>query len=83
MANLAREADQQLTVTPNSPLFGHGGQLDSMGLVALIIDIEEALGDAGYPLILTDERAMSQARSPFRDVPSLVAYIEDCLAAAL
>jgi hypothetical protein len=51
-----------------------------MDLVALMIDIEEALGEAGYNVILTAERAMSRARSPFKDVPSLVAYIEDCLA---
>jgi acyl carrier protein len=80
MANQAREDNQQLTVSPDAPLFGNDGQLDSMGLVALIIDIEEALGEAGYNIILTNERAMSRARSPFKDVPSLVAYIEDRLA---
>jgi acyl carrier protein len=79
-ANLAREDDNQLTVSPEAPLFGDGGQLDSMDLVALMIDIEEALGEAGYNVILTAERAMSRARSPFKDVPSLVAYIEECLA---
>jgi acyl carrier protein len=80
MANQAREDNQQLTVSPDAPLFGNDGQLDSMGLVALIIDIEEALGEAGYNIILTNERAMSRAQSPFKDVPSLVAYIEDRLA---
>jgi acyl carrier protein len=80
MANQAREDDQQLTVSPDAPLFGNDGQLDSMGLVALIIDIEEALGEAGHNIILTNERAMSRAQSPFKDVPSLVAYIEDRLA---
>ena len=79
-ANLAREDDKQLTVSPEAPLFGDGGQLDSMDLVALMIDIEEGLGEVGYNVILTAERAMSRARSPFKDVPSLVAYIEECLA---
>lgn len=79
MANLAREDDQQLIVSPHAPLFGDSGQLDSMSLIALIIDIEDALGEAGYNIILTAERAMSRAQSPFKDVPSLVAYIEDCL----
>ncbi len=79
MTNQAREDDQQLTVSPDAPLFGSGGQLDSMGLVALIIDVEEALSEAGYNMILTNERAMSGTRSPFKDVPSLVAYIEDRL----
>lgn len=81
MTNQAREDDKQLTVTPDAPLFGRHGQIDSMGMVALIIDIEEALGSAGYDVILTAERAMSRTQSPFKDVPSLVAYIEECLRA--
>jgi acyl carrier protein len=80
MANQAREDDKQLIVSPEAALFGDGGQLDSMDLVALMIDIEEALAEAGYNIILTAEQAMSRARSPFKDVPSLVAYIEDQLA---
>ena len=79
LSNLAREDNRQLTVTPDAPLFGDSGQLDSMSLVALIIDIEDALREAGYDVILTAERAMSRAHSPFKDVPSLVAYIEECL----
>jgi acyl carrier protein len=79
MANQAREEDKQLTVAPDAPLFGDRGQLDSMGLVALIIDIEEALGAAGYNIMLTAERAMSRVQSPFKDVPSLVAYVEEYL----
>jgi acyl carrier protein len=80
MANQAREDDQQLPVSPDARLFGDGGPLDSMGLVALIIDIEDALQVAGYHIILTNERAMSRTQSPFKDVPSLIAYIEDRLA---
>jgi acyl carrier protein len=81
MVNLAREDDKQLTVSPDARLFGNGGQLDSMGLLALIIDVEEALGEAGYHIMLMAERAMSSRQSPFKDVPSLVAYIEGCLVA--
>ena len=79
LSNLAREDDRQLTVTLDAPLFGDSGQLDSMGLVALIIDIEDSLREEGYDVILTAERAMSRAHSPFKDVPSLVAYVEECL----
>jgi acyl carrier protein len=79
MANQAREVDKQLAVASDAPLFGRHGQLDSMAMVALIIDIEEALGAAGYDVILTAERAMSRTQSPFKDVPSLVTYIEECL----
>jgi len=46
-----------------------------MGLVALIIDIEELLADKGFSITLSDEKAVSQTRSPFRDVPAMVTYI--------
>ncbi|MNC90551.1 hypothetical protein D3C83_66610 [compost metagenome] len=76
MANLGRAGQAQLDVSPTAPLFGAPSPLDSLGLVALLIDIEEAFAQEGQAIVLSDERAMSQSRSPFRDVPSLVAYIE-------
>lgn len=74
-ANLSRPATSQLEVSPAAPIFGSGSALDSLGLVALLIDIEEALSDRGLPVTLTDARAMSQTKSPFRTVPSLVDYL--------
>jgi acyl carrier protein len=73
--NLARDRSMQLVVSPDAPLFGPDSSLDSLGLVALLLDIEEALQALGCDVVLSDERAMSQKRSPFRTVPSLVAYI--------
>ncbi len=75
-ANAARMPEQQLTVAPEARIFGGGSSLDSLGLVALLIDIEDALADKGVTVVLSDERAMSASRSPFRDVPSLVAFVE-------
>lgn len=74
-ANRARVPTERLEVSPSAPLFGASSPLDSLGLVALLIDMEEAFEQAGHPIVLSDERALSQTRSPFRDVPSLVAYI--------
>ena len=74
-ANLARVQTQRLEVSPTAPLFGPSSPLDSLGLVALLIDLEDAFGEAGHPVILSDERALSQIRSPFRDVPALVSYL--------
>ena len=74
-ANLARDAGDQLEVSPAARIFGRGSPLDSMGLVTLLLDIEEGLHAAGFELTLTDDRAMSQTRSPFRSVPALVDYI--------
>jgi 2-phospho-L-lactate transferase/gluconeogenesis factor (CofD/UPF0052 family) len=74
-ANMARDASKQLTVAPDAAVFAPGSPLDSLGLVALLVDIEDALRDEGVEVELSDARAMSQKHSPFRDVPALVQYI--------
>lgn len=74
-ANLGRSASAQLVVSADAPFFGPASPLDSLGLVALLLDIEEALQERGCAVVLSDERAVSQKRSPFRSVESLVAYI--------
>ena len=74
-ANLARDPDDQLAVSDEAALFGPDSPLDSLGLVALLLDVEEGLADIGVHVVLSDERAMSQKRSPFRSVQSLVAYV--------
>ena len=75
LANLAREDAAQLEVSAEAPIFGPDSALDSLGLVALLLDIEDGLRGIGCDVVLSDERAMSQKRSPFRNVPALVAYI--------
>jgi D-alanine--poly(phosphoribitol) ligase subunit 2 len=58
------------------PLFGKEGQLDSLGLVSVVVSIEQALEDQmGVSIILADEKAMSQKTSPFRTAGSLIEYI--------
>ncbi len=74
-ANLARDPAAQLAVSPDAAIFGAKSPLDSLGLVALLMDVEEGLQRLGCDLNLSDERAVSQTRSPFRTVGSLVAYI--------
>jgi acyl carrier protein len=78
-ANLARDPQDRLEVSPTAVIFGPPSPLDSLGLVALLIDIEEGLREQGCNITLSDERAMSQTRSPFRTVPRLVAYIASLL----
>lgn len=74
--NLAREPDEQLEIGPEAPIFGPDCQLDSLGLVSLLIDIEDSFADQGLEIALSDEKAMSQKQSPYRSVPTLVAYIQ-------
>jgi hypothetical protein len=80
-ANATRNPSDQLEVSGEAPLFGPDSSLDSMGLVVLLIDIEEALHAAGVDVTLSDEKAVSRTRSPFRSVPALVVYISGLLAA--
>jgi len=81
-ANLTRAADSQMTVAPDAPIFGPGSPLDSLGLVSLLMDIEDGLAQLGIQLTLSDARAMSRKRSPFRDVPELVAFMTELLTEA-
>ena len=78
-ANVARREDSQLPVSPDATVFGPGSPLDSLGLVALLIDIEEALAARGEEVSLSDSRAMSQRHSPFRTVETLTSYIQGIL----
>lgn len=68
-------------LSPTTRLYGHGSDVDSLGLVQLLIDVEERVSDRyGVPVGLTDEKAMSQAHSPFRSVDSLAQYLASLIA---
>lgn len=57
-------------------LFGRGSALDSLGLVNLIVRVEQNLYDAfEVEITLADEKAMSQSSSPFRTVDTFTDYI--------
>jgi acyl carrier protein len=79
MSNHARDEHEKIPIGPETALYGKDGHLDSMGLVGFLIDVEESLQDEGIRISLSDERAMSQKNSPFRDVPTLVDYISQII----
>jgi len=59
-----------------SQLFGRGSRLDSLGLVNLIVSIEEKINDKyGCSISLADEKAMSQKNSPFLTLDTLAEFI--------
>ncbi len=61
-------------------LFGADGVLDSMGLVTLIVAVEQAIEDElDESVALADEKALSQARSPYRTVSTMAEYAADQL----
>ena len=63
-------------VGESTRLIGSEAVLDSLGLVTLVIDLEQRLEEQhGMSLVLADDRAMSQGNSPFRTVQALTDYI--------
>jgi len=69
--------EQQLTQSTKTVLFGKDGKLDSLGLVTLLVLIEQNIEDEfDLSITIADERAMSQKHSPFRTVGILADYID-------
>jgi hypothetical protein len=67
---------QRLTKSPGTLLFGGGANLESLGLVRLVMLVEQkVLDETGRIVTLVDEKAMSQSRSPFRTVGTLADYL--------
>lgn len=64
-------------VDTKTKLFGANGILDSMGIVFLVSELEDLINEEfGIYITLADEKAMSQATSPFRNVESLATYMK-------
>jgi acyl carrier protein len=75
-----RGADLPGDFGSETKLFGSHGVFDSMGLVTLIVAVEESISEKfGVEVTLADERAMSQKRSPFLTISSLSAYARELI----
>ena len=70
------DEDQRFEIQEDMRLFGSDSALDSVGLVSVIMDVEALMEERhGLEIDLTDERAMSLKRSPFRTVDTLADYV--------
>jgi D-alanine--poly(phosphoribitol) ligase subunit 2 len=68
--------DSGIEPTADTRLFGAQGLFDSIGLVSLIVDVEQAVIEVtGKAVTLADERAMSRKHSPFRSVGTMADYL--------
>ena len=79
VARTNEELEPELTIEarPHQLLIGPGANLDSLGFVSLILEIEALVHERfGITVELVNDRALSQERSPFRTIESLVAYVE-------
>lgn len=66
--------------TEQTRLFGDRADLDSMGLVTLIADVEyDVQKQFSRSVSLVDEKAMSRLTSPFRRVDYLADYLVELL----
>ena len=75
-AVLKKEERITLKKSPDMELFGKSGAFDSMGLVNLLVAVEESIEEKfDKTLVLADERAMSQKKNPFATIDSLAQYI--------
>lgn len=82
LKNLADELENSELENPNvqTKIYGIEGNLDSLALVSFITDVEEMIdSEFNTNITLADEKAMSSRNSPFKDVETLVQYIQNLL----
>ena len=61
----------------DTTIYGNDSRLDSLGLVNLLVTIEQNIEDEfDVSITIADEKAMSQKRSPFRTIGTLADYID-------
>ena len=73
-------SDYELNTSINEKfrLIGNSSPLDSMGLVSLIVDIEESINDEfDVEIVIASEKAMSAKTSPFINLEKLILFIEE------
>lgn len=79
--NQERAPAEQISIGPDTCLFGEGSALDSLSLVSVIVDLEMLVSDQfGKSISLTDDRAMSRTPVPFVNVTALKTYLLELLA---
>ena len=61
----------------DTPLYGSSSDLDSLGLINLVVAVEQNVEQKlQVPITLVDDRALSQEVSPFSTVQALANYVE-------
>lgn len=73
--------DQRIPKTPHSELFGPAGILDSIGVVNLVVAVEQKIeARFGHAVSLTDESAISESINPIGSLGVLVDFVTRRLA---
>lgn len=78
--NLLRDPDSQIPKAPQTPLTGTDSILDSLGLVNLIVEIEQHIElSCSKSVSLLGENNDSDPLSHFRNVHALASFIQSQL----
>lgn len=68
--------EQRLEKSIEAVLFDRSGGLDSLGLVILIVAVEQKIDEEfGVTIMLADEKMMSQRNNPFQTIEALVNHV--------
>jgi len=68
--------DSLENLSEDTVLFGGDDGIDSLSLVRLVVDVEQRTQEElGKSVSLTDERAMSARRSPYRSIGALTDFV--------
>ncbi|SEK00912.1 hypothetical protein [Paraburkholderia diazotrophica] len=73
--NDLRDTPIDVSAGEDTQLYGLNGQVDSLGLVSLVVEVESEIErKLGASVTLVSDRAMSARRSPFATIASLADY---------
>jgi len=69
-----------ISKSPDAPLYGSSGKLESLDFVTLIMEVEEGMKDEfGIDIMIADENLLSKEKSPFSTIATLTDYLVDLL----
>jgi acyl carrier protein len=69
-----------LEKSPDAPLYGKSGKLESLDFVTFIMEVEEKIkAEFGVDFILDDENLLSKQKSPFSTLGTLTEYVAGVL----
>ena len=73
-------AGTRIEKTPDAPLYGKAGKLESLDFVTFIMEVEEKVrAEFGVDVMITDENLLSKEKSPFSTLGTLTEYLEGVL----
>jgi len=73
--------ERRIALARETPLYGPGGHLDSLGLINLIVGVEQHVEqDLSASVVLTDSETLSKAESLLATIGTLADHIESLLA---